>query len=137
MAGAGEENLGRLREVYARWAEGDLNTVEIFHPDVELVWAPEMIDTNLDRGVEALSRSIRRMMEGARDIQIHAKRMIPKDDRIVVIADWHMVGRSTGLASSVEVVHIWTFSGGRASRLEGYYGLEEGLQATGLELDEP
>jgi ketosteroid isomerase-like protein len=137
MGGAGQENLDRLRQVYARWAEGDLNTTEIFRPDVELVWAPEMVDTNVDRGVEALSRSIRRMTEGARDIRIRAKRLIPKDDRIIVIADWHMVGRSTGLSSSVEVVHIWTFSGDRASRLEGYYGLEEGLRGSGIELDEP
>jgi uncharacterized protein len=127
-----QENVEGLKAVYARWGEGDFWTPDIFDPDVELVWAPEMPDFGPTRGLEAVAASMQNLLAAWDDFVFAADEYIPTGDRVLVL----VTARGRGKGSSVEVeahwAHLWTFREGRATRVEGFLDQAEALEAAGL-----
>jgi ketosteroid isomerase-like protein len=132
MAEAGEANLERLRAAYDRWAEGDFSDTELFHPDMEAVWDHSLPDVSVDRGLNEFQASFRSTLDAFGTTSILATRFIPKGDRIAVLATWRGKGRSTDLPMDTEVSHLWTFSGTKAVRVQGFFG-DGALEAAGIE----
>ena len=128
-----EENVEALKAVYERWATGDFWTPEIFDPDVELVWARDMPDlSETIRGIGLLGESMQRFLAAWNDMAWAADRFIPFENGVVVM----FTARGRGKGSSVEVearwAHVWTFRGGKATKVEGYMDRDEALRAVGL-----
>jgi len=128
-----EENVEALKGVYARWATGDFWTPEIFDPGVEIVWAQFMPDFEGPRhGLAALERGIRNLLSPWDEHTWTADEFYPSGERVVVL----FTARGRGKGSSVEVeahwAHLWTFEGGKATRIEGFLDQAEALEAAGL-----
>ena len=92
-----------------------------------------MVDSTVDRGLEELGSTMRRFMEGFRDIHMRAERIVPNGNRCFVSVDWHGTGRATELPFHRRIFHVWTFSGDRAVRVEGFWDELEALRAAGME----
>jgi ketosteroid isomerase-like protein len=128
-----QENVEALNTVYARWAAGDFWTPEIFDADVEIVWASEMPDTAGERGLSAVEAGWRRWLAAWDEYRWEADRLIPvQGNRVLVF----VTARGRGKGSNVEVeanwAHLWTFRGGKATRVEGFIHRAEALEAAGL-----
>jgi ketosteroid isomerase-like protein len=127
-----QENVERLKAVYARWAVGDFWTPDIFDEEVDVVWAEGMPDTGVDRGLPALGTAMRGWLSAWDEYRWEADRFIALDDRVVVL----FTARGRGKGSSVDVeahwAHIWTFRNGKARRVEGFANQAEALEAVGL-----
>jgi ketosteroid isomerase-like protein len=127
-----QENVEILKAVYAKWAEGDFWTPEVFDEDVDVVWDQGMPDTGIDRGLPAMERAMRGWLSAWDEYRWVADRFIPVDDRVVVL----FTSRGRGKGSSVEVeahwAHIWTFRDGKATRLEGFVNQADAFEAVGL-----
>src|SRR5215208_7217069 len=59
--------------VYAKWANGDFATPEIFHDDVQVIWAEEIPGLNESRGVPALAAGARTWLEAWEHASIEAE----------------------------------------------------------------
>jgi ketosteroid isomerase-like protein len=127
-----QENVETLKAVYAKWAVGDFWTPDVFHTDVEVVWAELMPDTGVDRGLRAVETAMRGWLAAWDEYRWEADRFIPLDDRVVVL----FTARGRGKGGSVDVeahwAHIWTFRDGKATRVEGFANQAEALEAVGL-----
>jgi ketosteroid isomerase-like protein len=132
MPEAAETNLERLRDAYDRWADGDFSDTELIHPEMEVVWDATLPDVSVDRGLNEFKASFRSTLEAFGATSIKATRFIPKDDRIAVLATWRGKGRSTDLPMDTEVSHLWTFSGKKAIRVQGFFG-DGALKSAGIE----
>lgn len=131
-----EENVEALRRLYASWARGDLGDLEIYDPDIEIVWTTDVPDASADRGIDGLQATMRRFMDAWEDIRITAERFVPAGDKVVVMINWSAVGRATKLRLEMTRAHVWTFAGGKATRIEGHVDLDEALVAVGLERED-
>jgi ketosteroid isomerase-like protein len=128
-----QENVEALKAVYARWAEGDFWTADIFDPDVEVVWAQEMPDFGgPSRGIEAITASMQNLLAAWEDYVWAADEFLAAGDRVLVL----FTAKGKGKGSSVEVeahwAHLWTFREGKATRVEGFTDQTEAKQAAGL-----
>jgi hypothetical protein len=59
------DDVEALKAVYAEWARGNFWTPDIFHPEIELVWATEMPDLQggEHRGLAGVERGMREWLE--------------------------------------------------------------------------
>jgi ketosteroid isomerase-like protein len=71
-------------------------------------------------------------MEAFRDVRLIADRMVARGDQVLVSAEGRGTGRATELPVSRRVFHLWTFSGGRAVRIEGFWDEDEALRKAGI-----
>jgi ketosteroid isomerase-like protein len=128
-----QENVEALKAVYARWAEGDLWTPEIFHPDVEFVWAQEMPDAFSGRGIDKVETGARSMLAVWDDLVCIPERFVPVDDRVLVLFTLRGRGKGSNLEIDAQWAHLWTFADGKATRLEGFVDQDQALAAVGLD----
>jgi ketosteroid isomerase-like protein len=131
----GEENphVEALREVYSRWGQGDITETEVFHPDIEVIWAPDMPDAQIDHGVAELQATMARTAEVFEDMRIRATDFVAKDDKVAVLVDWSATGKATGITTQTPGGHVWTFDGDRAIQIEGFFNHEDALRAAGID----
>src|SRR6478609_7942500 len=128
-----QENVVALKAVYAKWAVGDFWTLEIFHPDIEVVWAEEMPDAKRSaRGLSELETGMRNWLAPWDDFRWAADEFIPVEGGVLVL----FTARGRGKGSTVEVeahwAHLWTLREGKATRVEGFLDRAEALEAAGL-----
>ena len=126
--------MERLRGVYERWARGDFSDVEIFAPDVECVWAAEVPDADVDRGVDALRATMVRFMDAVHDLTMSGDEFISVGtDQVLVLVTIRGIGKSTGLEVEWESAHLWTVAGERATRIVGYINRADAIADAGLD----
>jgi ketosteroid isomerase-like protein len=118
-----------IRKVYESWGRGDLSNVEIFDPDVEIVWADGMLDTSVDRGLEEFGKTIQRYLEVVTDFRIEADEIHATPNGAVVLAQVTGMGKESGVPLRTPVTHIWELEDGRAIRVTGHFGHRRDLVA--------
>ena len=136
MTGAGQRALDRLKGFYDQLGQGNLFIdPEIFDPNIEVIWAEGMADSTVDRGVAEFAGSVARLMEGLTELSFVAERFVAHADKVLVYLEGRGTGRATGLAVSQKALHLWTFSGDLAVRIEGFWAEEEAraLRTAGID----
>ncbi len=108
-----------LEGVYARWREGDFAEADIFHPDVEVIWSPKVLDASgVTRGVEPMASTVRHWFVGLQDVRFEVERFVDLGDRVLVIAVMHARGRDSKIEVAERYGHMWTLRDGQAIRLQ-------------------
>lgn len=121
-----------LRGVYDRWAQGDFNTPEVFTEDVEVVWAAEMPDARVDRGLAEMGRSLYRMYEAAERMSIAAESFHPSGDQVLALIEVRIVGKGSGAETVQPAAHLWTMPGDRATKIVGFFDRSAAFEAAGI-----
>jgi ketosteroid isomerase-like protein len=125
--------LAALRALYERWARGDFNTPEIFHPQVVTVWDSRMPESRRDVGPQALGRTLRELIAEFDDFGFEAREFIEGPHAIAVIGVLHGTGSRSRAEVTGPFAHVWTFEEGLAVRLEGFFERAPALRAAGLD----
>jgi uncharacterized protein len=125
-----QENVEALKDVYARWAEGDFWTAEIFDPDVEVVWAEGMPDfPGRKPGVATIETGIRSLIAPWDDFVCLADQFIPVEERVLVLVTARGRGKGSGVEVQAQWAHLWTFREGKATRFEWFIDRGEARKA--------
>ena len=127
-----QENVETLRRAYDDWAQGDFSSRELFDPHVEGVWAAELPDPHVDRGIEALSASSREWLSSWDAFRLEAEAFLPAGDKVVVLVVLHGQGKGSGAEVATTTAHVWTMKRGKAIRVEAYMDRAKALEAAGL-----
>jgi ketosteroid isomerase-like protein len=129
-----QENVERLRPVYKRWESGDFWTPEIFDPNVEVVWSPDMPDVGIYHGLAGLENGLREWFSAWDVVRMEADEFIDIDAaRILVLVSAYGRGQSSGIEVAVrDYAHAWTMRNGRAIKLAGYANRADAFRAVGL-----
>jgi ketosteroid isomerase-like protein len=112
-------DLARIREVYERFARGDLRaSVPLLAEDVELVVWQGLPDSGSWRGSEGVVDYMRYFLSSWLDLRIEADRIEQVGDRVVVELRQVGTGRHSGVQDEMQYFHVWTLEDGIATRLD-------------------
>ncbi len=125
-----QENLDALKRHYQRWAIGDWTDASIFDPQVVGVF-PDPSPRAL-YGLEALGKYWRSFLESWNDIRMEATKYREAEGSFVVWVHRSGTGSGSGIRIEDEALHVWTFRGTRAIRMEVFERESDALEAAGL-----
>jgi ketosteroid isomerase-like protein len=127
------EGVEALRRAYDNWAKGDFSGGgELFDPNIEGVWAAELPDAHVDRGIDALIASSREWLSTWEAFRLEAEAFLPADDKVVVLVVLYGEGKGSGAEVATPAAHLWTMKGDKAIRVAAYMDRAKALEAAGL-----
>ncbi len=128
-----EEHVDALRDVYARWSQGDFSaSLEVADPLILFVINPEFPDAGTYLGIEEVRSYTRGFLEPWSHITIEAEELTPAGDSVVVAVLQRGVGDESGAVTELRYFHVWSFRGAKAIRLENIRERAEAFRAAGL-----
>ena len=127
-----QENLEALRCAYDAWARGDFSRRELFDRNIEGVWAAELPDPHVDKGLEALFASSREWLSTWEEFRLEAEAFLLAQDKVVVLVVLRGKGKGSGAEVATRAAHVWTMRRNKAIRVEAYMDRARALEAAGL-----
>jgi ketosteroid isomerase-like protein len=128
-------NLDLVRSIYATWERGDFSSAEWAHPEIEYVQA-EGPAPGVWTGLAGMAEGSRDFLSTWEEFRIEADEYRELDGERVLVLQHHS-GR--GKTSGLEVGHVraegaslFHVSGGKVTRLVGYFDRERALADLGL-----
>src|SRR2546423_11416424 len=115
-----QENVERIREVYARWSEGDFRAaVDLFDPHVLLVLGTEFAETGAYLGPAAIAAYSRRLLESWTHLTMEAEAIVAAGDSVLVDVR-RGAGRASGVPTEAGYFTLWSFRGRKVIRIESF-----------------
>jgi ketosteroid isomerase-like protein len=123
-----QQNIERLRAVYAEWAQGNFRAGrELFAPDAQFETITDGRSTAI--GADGIEGYMREFLAQWRDFRTAAEDFAEVGEAILVTERQHATGKSSGAETEMTAYSLWTFRDGlvarvrwrtdRASALEG------------------
>jgi ketosteroid isomerase-like protein len=131
LAKANEEVVARLVEA---WNRADVEAfLDLFHPDCEVIFPPEVPEPGPFRGHAELRGWVEGFLAAWETHRADVVELIAKGG--IVFAMLHLTGRGSG--SGIELdetdAHVFTFGGGKIARWRNFSDRTEALKAVGIE----
>jgi ketosteroid isomerase-like protein len=138
-----QENVERLRAVYAEWATGNFRAGgELFAPDVVFEPAERITVAGGARladgrssvflGRDAIAEYMREFLAQWSDFRIDAEEFVEAGDTIIVAERQHGTGKASGVETQMTLSSVWTFRDGLVVRVRWVSERERALEAAGL-----
>jgi len=105
---------------------------DLMAPDVEFDLSRRVFNPETYRGYDGWLRLTAQMSEVWGEWHVTAERILDAGDRVVSIEAVRGRGRASGLETEGRYASIWTFEGGRVTRVEVGIDPDEALRAAGL-----
>jgi ketosteroid isomerase-like protein len=128
-----EENVKFVRDGYARFNAGEKTAGRWFwHPDAEYHAAREDPDSDVHRGIDAITKQFASWLEAYPDLEIEILEAEGIGDQVFLWVRFVGHGASSGIPLEMELAHVYTIRDGRAARVVEYMDREEARKAAGL-----
>ena len=124
----------QIRAVYAAFSERREVNADFMHPDVEWHNDPKWPGASVHRGIDAVRRDLARQREAWGEARYEPVEILRAGDRIVVLIDMIVTGRSSGVPIHVEGAHILTLRDGKVAKVQAFTDRERARAAAGIEL---
>ena len=118
-----DRNLALVRRVYELWNVGGPARLaeEIWPPDVVFYETPEMPDTGVYRGVDAVAGRMHELVETAGHFQMTVRALETCGDYVLADCDMKARGAFTGLWRRQRIFHVLCCVGGRVSEFRAHF----------------
>jgi ketosteroid isomerase-like protein len=127
------ENVEAVRAGYDALIRGDWSvSADVLSPDFEIDDRTLPEASSSRRGLDALRAARGAMAEAFDEFRYEVEEARDLGDRVLVRAHVFAHGTGSGLGLDGTMGHLWTFTDGRASRLDVYGSWQEALEAVGL-----
>lgn len=117
-------NMDAVKNIYAAFAAGDIPTLlELFDPAIEWVAAENspLADRSPYRGLNQVVEGVfTRIGLEFPGLAIQIDELLDAGNKVVMLGRYHGVRKSTGKEFHAQVAHIWTMTGGKASKFQQY-----------------
>jgi ketosteroid isomerase-like protein len=128
-----QENVERLKAVYASWARGDFSaSLPLFAEGIVLIVDAEIPDGGTSVGVDGVRDYMSRFLDPWDSLSISGEAFDEAGDRVLVSVRQSGIGRSSGVPVELRYFQLWTFGGDRVIRLEVIFSERRARQAAGL-----
>jgi ketosteroid isomerase-like protein len=125
-----------LTRVYAAWERGDFAAeVDIFEQHAVLVIDREIPDSGVYVGTEGVRSYMTRFLDAWEALTIGAESFREAGDTVLVKARQAGTGKGSGVPTTLNYCHLWTFRGDKVVRLETILDEEKALEAIGPAAD--
>jgi len=111
-----QENVDRLRAVYAEWADGN------FRAGGDLLAEDVVFELMADGhapyvGREAVEQQMREFLAQWKDYRVEAQEMEEVGETVIVSERQHGIGKSSGVEAEMTCVATWIFRAGLVMRI--------------------
>ena len=129
-----QENVEKLRTVYAEWSKGNFRPVtDLYGPDMEWGWSEEFPGLGgVVRESGARSERMVRWLSSWEKWRVEPEDFLKSGDHVVVLCRYTGRGKGSGVDVDTHGAHLWTFREGEAIRLEVFSSRERALEAAGV-----
>jgi uncharacterized protein len=128
-----QENVEVLRKGYLALNNGDFEAaIALLDPDVELDVTRRTFDPGVYRGHQSVRENLSLIMEQWATIRFEPEDFIVAGDAVVVPVRFTGVGKRSGVETTANAAHIWTFRNGKIVHQTTFQTLTEALEAVGL-----
>jgi ketosteroid isomerase-like protein len=135
-----EGNVETIREIYARFAQGDFRaSSDLLDSHVVLVlaepldWGPETPDSGMYVGPDGIAAYTRDyLLKAWEDFTMVAEELVPAGDTVLVSVHQSGVGRTSGAPAELRYFTLWSFRGRKVIRIESFREKAAALEAAGL-----
>jgi ketosteroid isomerase-like protein len=123
MSDAAEANLALVRRTYALWNIGGPEPLvrHIWRPDVVFYETPEMPDTGVYRGVEAVAGRMYELVETAGHFQLSLCSLEGCGDFVLASCEMRAKGAISGLRLTKRIFHVLRCGGGRVREFRAHF----------------
>ena len=132
-----QENVERLRWLYAEWAKGNLWALrEVADPNIEWEWTESLASLyggpRVYRGLEEIGAATLEWLAAWDSYWMTAEEFIEAGDTVVVLMRLHAQAPDTTHVLEQQVAAVWTMRDGRALSVRYHDDRAEALEAAGL-----
>jgi ketosteroid isomerase-like protein len=129
-----EENVDRVRDVYAEWARGEMRAgVELFDPGIVFEsFMPDASDEVVAHGPEEVEAFMREFLAQWVNYRQIGEDFRDAGDNVFVAARQQARGRKSGVEVEQLMFSVWTFRAGKVVRLRFTPYRDVALEAAGL-----
>ena len=125
-------NMDAVNKIYAAFAAGTIPAVlELFDPAIEWFAAENspLADRSPYRGVNQVVEGVfTRIGLEFPGLAVQVDELLDAGDKIVMLGRYHGVRKATGRGFHAQVAHIWTISGGKATKFQQYLDIYQVAQ---------
>jgi ketosteroid isomerase-like protein len=126
-------NVEILKDAYVALSGGDLEAfIELLDPDVEYDASRRTFDAAVYRGPESVREGLSLITEQWETLRLQPQDFIVVGDDIVVPVRLVGVGKQSGVETTANAAHVWTFRNRKIIRQTTFQTLAEALDAVGL-----
>jgi ketosteroid isomerase-like protein len=118
-----DANLALVRRKYALWNIGGAEPLveHIWPPDVVFHETPEMPDTGVYRGVDAVAGRMHELVEAAGHFQLSVHSLEGCGDYVLAACDMSAQGTISGLRLTRRIFHVLRCRGGRVREFHAHF----------------
>jgi ketosteroid isomerase-like protein len=128
-----QENVEIVREVYARWTQGDIGAaLDVFDENLTCTTFAAGEGELVHHGIEALVAWSREFFSHWRNYRIEANKVIDRGDKVLVIGHQYAEGKGSGVPMDMPLWTVWTFRDSRVTELLVTGHRAKALEAVGL-----
>src|SRR5436190_24370111 len=108
MAHSPQANLALVRRTYELWNRGGPEPLveHVWSSDIVFHESPEMPDTDVFRGVEAVAARMRELVDLAGHFQINLRSIEGRGDYVLAALDMSVEGAISGLRQRKRIFHV-------------------------------
>jgi ketosteroid isomerase-like protein len=123
LSPASDANIALVRRTYELWNCGGAEPLveQIWPPDVVFYETPEMPDTGVYRGVEAVAGRMRDLVEAAGHFQITVCSLECCGDHVLAACVMSARGAISGLRLTRRIFHVMCCDGGRVREFRAHF----------------
>jgi ketosteroid isomerase-like protein len=127
-----QQNVERVREMYEAFNRGDTESaLRLLHPRPELHQPPEVVDAEAYIGLDAFVRGMTLFTEEWDNPRFKPQEVDEVGDCVVMRVRVFGRGKRSGIETTTEFFHAWTFRDGKPCRCFVRSTREDALKATG------
>lgn len=127
-----QDNIGIIRKLYAAFAVGDVQTI-MDHVADDAGWveygSPMVPYMGARSGKAEILEFFQAMAGSTRGGSILAEHFLADGDMVVMVGRFRATVQSTGSKIDAPIVHVFTMSGGKIARWEGFSDTEQVVAA--------
>src|SRR4051794_1837863 len=103
-----QENVEVVRRVLAHWGRGYFADTELIHPDVRIVWLDVIGGSTETVGFKDARETLRVWLGSFDRVTMSTEQLIDAGDKVVVLAVWRGVGKTSGVETEWRFGAVWT-----------------------------
>lgn len=127
-----EENVKKVKEIFAAWERGDFSSVEWADPEVEFTIPGP--DPHIHRGVESMGRAWAEWLGAFDEFSVVGREFHDAGDKVVVDQLFRGKGKGSGIPiDEIAGAAVLTLSDGKVIRFQGFTSIEAAREAAGLD----
>ena len=126
--------LDVMREWFEQWNRGDLDAFAgLFAAEAEVITDPSWMEAGPFRGRDAIRQWFEGLKESWDAEKLVVGELFEADDKVVAHFNWEVHGRTSGIATKLDVTSLNTITDGQIVRQQYFFDHAEALKAVGLE----